>query len=135
MGTFYVTIQVADRFRERYVTVDALVDTGSSHTSLPEGLLDELGIEPERSLKCELADNRVIEYPVGEIRLRIEEQEGTVPVLFTPDDELPLLGATTLEILGFGIDPIAETLLPVKRVAEVAGGRQPVIVKFTLGAM
>ena len=113
MGTFYVTIQVADRFRERYVTVDALVDTGSSHTSLPEGLLDELGIEPERSLKCELADNRVIEYPVGEIRLRIEEQEGTVPVLFTPDDELPLLGATTLEILGFGIDPIAETLLPV----------------------
>ena len=113
MGTFYVTIQVADRFRERYVPVDALVDTGSSHMSLPENLLEELEIEREGTLKCELADNRVIEYPVGETRLRIEERERTVPVLFAPDDELPLLGATTLEILGLGIDPIAETLVPV----------------------
>ena len=113
VGTFYIACQVADRFRERYIPVDALVDTGSSHTSLPEGLLDELGIEWERMLKCELADNRVVEYPVGETRLRIEGLEGTVPVLFAPDDELPLLGATTLEILGLGIDPIAEMLVPV----------------------
>ncbi len=113
MGTFYVTIQVADRFRERYVTIDTLVDTGSSHTSLPEGLLDELGIEREGTLRCELADNRVIEYPVGETRLRIEDLERTVPVLFAPEDELPLLGSTTLAILGLGIDPVAETLVPV----------------------
>ena len=113
MGTFYITCQVADRFRERYVTIDALVDTGSSHTSLPESLLEELGIEQERTLMCELADSRVVEYPVGETRLRIERLEGTVPVLFAPDNELPLLGATTLEILGLGIDPIAETLVPV----------------------
>ena len=44
MGTFYVTIQVADRFRERYANIDALVDTDSSYSSLPESLLDELGI-------------------------------------------------------------------------------------------
>ena len=113
VGTFYIACQVADRFRERYIPVGALVDTGSSHTSLPEGLLDELGIERERMLKCELADNRVVEYPVGETRLRIEGLEGTVPVLFAPDDELPLLGATTLEILGLGIDPIPEMLVPV----------------------
>ena len=113
MGTFYITCQIADRFRERYVHIDALVDTGSSHTSLPESLLDELGIERERTLMCELADNRVIEYSVGDTRLRVEELEGTVPVLFAPDGELPLLGATTLEILGLGIDPVAETLAPV----------------------
>lgn len=113
MGTFYITCQIADRFRERYVSVDALVDTGSSHTSLPESLLDELGIEREGTLECELADNRVIEYPVGETRLRIEELERTVPVLFAPDNEMPLLGATTLEILGLGIDPVAERLVPV----------------------
>ena len=113
MGTFYIACQVTDRHRERHVTIDALVDTGSSHTSLPESLLDELGIEREGTLRCELADNRVIEYPVGETRLRIEELQRTVPVLFAPDDELPLLGATTLEILGLGIDPIAETLVPV----------------------
>ncbi len=89
------------------------MDTGSSHTSLPESLLDELGIEREGTLKCELADNRVIEYPVGETRVRIEGLERTVPVLFAPDDELPLLGSTTLEILGLGIDPVGEKLVPV----------------------
>ena len=65
MGTFYVTIQVADRLREGYVNVDAMVDTGSTYTSLPESLLAELGIEREESDIFELADNRLVEYGMG----------------------------------------------------------------------
>ena len=113
MGTFYVTIQVADRFRERYAHIDALVDTGSTYTSLPEGLLDELGIERDEVRQFELADNRIVEYPLGETRVRINDREKTVPVIFAPGDATPLVGATTLEILGLGIDPIAEELVPV----------------------
>ena len=113
MGTFYVTIQVADRFRERYAHIDALVDTGSTYTSLPEGLLDELGIDKDEVRQFELADNRIVEYPLGETRVRINDREKTVPVIFAPDDATPLVGATTLEILGLGIDPIAEELVPV----------------------
>jgi clan AA aspartic protease len=113
MGTFYVAIQVADRFRERYANIDALVDTGSSYSSLPESLLDELGIERETTRSFELADNRIVEYPLGETRMRISGREKTVPVMFAPDDTMPLVGATTLEILGLGIDPLAETLVPV----------------------
>lgn len=113
MGTFYVTIQVADRFRERYVNVDALVDTGSSYTSLPEGMLDELAIERDEIRQFELADNRIVEYPLGETRVRVEGREKTVPVVFAPDDTMPLVDATTLEILGLGIDPILGKLVPV----------------------
>ena len=113
MGTFYVTIQVADRFRERYANIDALVNTGSSYSSLPESLLDELGIERETTRNFELADNRIVEYALGETRVRIENREQTVPIMFAPDDTMPLVGATTLEILGLGIDPLAETLVPV----------------------
>jgi clan AA aspartic protease len=113
MGTFYVTLQVADRLRERYVHVDALVDTGSSYSSLPENLLDDLGIERDEIRRFELADNRIVEYPLGETRVRIEDRERTVPVMFAPDDTTPLVGATTLEILGLGIDPIGEKLVPV----------------------
>ena len=113
MGTFYVTIQVSDRFRERYAHIDALVDTGSTYTSLPEGLLDELGIERETTGNFELADNRIVEYALGETRVRIGEREHTVLVMFAPDDETPQVGKITLNILGFGIDPIAETLVPV----------------------
>ena len=113
MGTFYVTIQVADRLRERYVNVDAMVDTGSTYTSLPQSLLTDLGIEREESDVFELADNRLVEYDMGETRVRLEGRELTVPVVFAPDDATPLIGATTLEILRLGIDPIAETLVPV----------------------
>lgn len=113
MGTFYVTIQVADRLRERYVNVDAMVDTGSTYTSLPESLLAELGIEREESDIFELADNRLVEYDMGETRVRLQGRELTVPVVFADDDSTPLVGATTLEILRLGIDPIAETLVPV----------------------
>lgn len=113
MGTFYVTIQVADPFREQYANIDALVDTGASYASLPENFLDELGIERDEIRQFELADNRIVEYPLGETRVRIESREMTVPVMFAPDDTVPLVGMTTLEILGLGIDPPSETLVPV----------------------
>ena len=113
MGTFYVTIQVADPFREQYANIDALVDTGASYTSLPGNFLDELGIERDEIRQFELADNRIVEYPLGETRVRIERRERTVPVMFAPDDTVPLVGMTTLEILGLGIDPLSETLVSV----------------------
>ena len=113
MGTFYVTIQVADRFRERYVNVDAMVDTGSTYTSLPETLLEELGIEREETDVFELADNRLVEYDLGDIRLRLEGREHYVPAIFAPDNATPLVGAVTLEIMRLGIDPVAEKLVPV----------------------
>ena len=113
MGTFYVSIQIADRINERYANIDALVDTGSSYSSIPENLLDELGIEREETRQFELADNRIVEYHLGETRVRIEGREKTVPLMFAPNDTMPLVGATTLEILGLGIDPLSETLVPV----------------------
>ena len=113
MGTFYVTFQVADRFRERYVNVDAMVDTGSTYTSLPETLLEGLGIEREETDVFEMADNRLVEYDMGETRVRLEDRELTVPVIFAADGAVPLVGMTTLEILRLGIDPVAEKLVPV----------------------
>jgi len=112
VGTFYVMIQVADRFRERYANVDAMVDTGSTYTSLPGSLLDELGIEREETDVFELADSRLVEYALGETHIRLEGRELTVPVVFAADDAAPLVGMTTLEILRLGIDPVAERLVP-----------------------
>ncbi len=113
MGTFYVTLRVAGRFRERYAHIDAMVDTGSTYTSLPESLLAELGIEPDEVRTFKLADNRLVEYSMGETRLGLENRERSAPIMFAPDDTTPLVGATTLEILRLGIDPIREQLVPV----------------------
>ena len=113
MGTFNVTVEVADRFREQYVALEALVDTGATYTALPGSLLDGLGIGREEIRQFRVADNRVVEFPMGETRVRLEGRELTVPVIFAPDDALPLLGMTTLEILGLGVDPVEQRLVPV----------------------
>ena len=113
MGTFHVTLQVADRFREQFVALEALVDTGATYTALPESVLDGLGIEREENRRFRIADNRVVEYQMGETRLRLEGREFTAPVIFAPDEVTPLVGMTTLEILGLGVDSIEEKLVPV----------------------
>ena len=99
MGIFNVTVEIADRFREQYVALEALVDTGTTYTALPGSLLDGLGIGREETRQFRVADNRVVEFPMGETRVRLEGRELTVPVIFAPDEALPLLGMTTLEIL------------------------------------
>ena len=108
-----MTIQVADRFRERYVNVDAMVDTGSTYTSLPETLLEELGIEREETEVFEMADNLLVEYAMGETRVRLEGRELTVPVIFAPNDSTPTVGRTTPAILGLGVDRVKRKLVPV----------------------
>ncbi len=46
MGTFSVQIQVGDLVGQRFVEVEALVDTGASDTVLPQDVLRGLGITP-----------------------------------------------------------------------------------------
>jgi hypothetical protein len=44
MGTFPVRIAVGDPDRLRWTTLDALVDTGASITSVPSSVLLSLGV-------------------------------------------------------------------------------------------
>ena len=43
-----------------------------------------------------MADNRVVEYPIGEVRMRLEGEEHTVLVVFAPEGTDALLGITAL---------------------------------------
>ena len=113
VGIFNVSVRVSDQFRERYVDLEAMVDTGSTYAVFPESLLARLGISPHRVEMFELADNRTVEYQVGEARLGLEGKESTVPVVFAPDESTPIIGATTLEIFLLGVDPVSQKLAPV----------------------
>ena len=46
METFIVEIQIGDADRERWVTMDALVDTEAFMTAVPGSVLRGLGISP-----------------------------------------------------------------------------------------
>ena len=113
MGTFTVAIQVGDLAGQQFIEMKALVDTGSTYTVLPREVLDQLGIEQEGQRSFELGDDRVVEYPIGYARLRLEGDQTIVLVVFGAEGIDPLLGATALEHLSLAVDPIHQRLVPV----------------------
>ena len=114
MGTFKVHIDVSESRRGRSERVVALVDTGATYTMLPDSLLRGLGVSPITRVSFTLADGRRVERDVGEAYLRIGELAFHSPVVFGNDEADALLGAVTLQIFGFGVDPLHERLAPLE---------------------
>jgi predicted aspartyl protease len=113
LGTFSVLIEVGDLAGRQFVQVTATMDTGATYTTLPGSILDRVGVEREGVRRFELADNHVVEYPIGYARLRLKEGETVALVVFASEDTSPLVGATTLEHLSLAVDPIHRQLVPV----------------------
>ncbi len=112
MGVFSVELEVGSAGREEFVAVQALVDTGAIYTMLPEDLLDGLGVERLDTDIFELADDSLVEYPIGGAVVRLMGRVRPVPVVLARPGNTPLLGATTLEILRLIVDPVEERLVP-----------------------
>ena len=114
MGTFYVDVEIANYTGGEFLSINALVDTGSTHTTVPASLLQRLGVAARNRRSFRLADNRVVQYATGQILVRYGDDEDMVPVIFGPDDIDPCIGATTLEILSLAVDPLGQTLVQVE---------------------
>ena len=113
MGIFSAHIRVASpQARTQSREIELIVDTGATLTKLSEDLLAELLIEPQFSLPALTSDNREVMRRIGLAWININGRSGTVPVAFGGRGEQVLLGATTLEILGFVVDPIEQKLIP-----------------------
>ena len=112
MGTFSHPIEVIAADGSRSVTVDALVDTGSTYTCLPAGLMHELGIIPTERIRTELADGSIVEESVGQARIRLEGVDRYTVVIFAGEGAPALLGAYTLEGALLAVDPVGQRLRP-----------------------
>ena len=113
MGTFNVDLEIGDPAGVEFISINGLVDTGATHTTLPENLLHRLGVQPVSSRRFRLADGSFVYYATGYTWVRREGDTGVVQVVFAPDDASPLIGATTLENLGLAVDPVSRQLIPV----------------------
>ena len=60
-----------------------------------------------------MADGRTEEWVLTQVDVECEGRRATTPVLMGPPSGPILLGATTLEELGLGIDPLNRRLIPV----------------------
>ena len=108
-----------------YASIAALVDTGSSYTVLGEDLLASLGIQPDEREQFQLGDDSIVEWDIGEARLRLGGLERNTPVAFGPPGVSPLLGALTLQIFRLTVDPVNERLvrLPPVKVRHIFANR------------
>lgn len=113
MGTFRESIRLANlRQPKETLDVEALVDTGATYSWVPEELLKRLGIKPQETRALKIASGKVIRRKLGWASVRVRGKTAPTPVLFGDKGSEVLLGAVTLEELGFSVDPIHRTLVP-----------------------
>ena len=66
MGIFQVELEIGDPQGQHFETVDALVDSGATYTTLPESLLRRLGVVPLSRANFILADGSRMERGIGQ---------------------------------------------------------------------
>ncbi len=113
MGAITATIEVADLQGRNSRSVDVEVDTGSTYTALPRGILEALGVPVSRTVAARLADGSEKPAQVGYASIRLEGAELITPVIFAEEGEPSLLGVITLEDALLAVDPVNNELIPV----------------------
>jgi clan AA aspartic protease len=113
MSQFRVEITILSRNGETSHALEALVDTGAAYSVVPRSLIEFLGYRPVRTQRVILADGRLEEWPVSHVDVECQGRRTTTPVLMSAPGAPVLLGATTLEELGLGVDPLNRRLVPV----------------------
>jgi len=115
MGITELTIEICNpQEKTNWRQLAVIADTGAIFSVLPRTTLQELGITPYAEETFHLADGSEIRRQLGDVFLRINGKQRTVPTIFGEPTDSPLLGVTALEILGFTIDPRTGKLEPTK---------------------
>jgi clan AA aspartic protease len=108
-----VSIQVGDFVGGRWESLDALVDTGATYTSIPAEVLNRLGVKPEEERTFVLANGEQVQYGTAWVRIRIDGREQPTLVIFGVSGSDALVGAFTLEGYGLSADSVNQRLVPV----------------------
>ncbi len=118
MGQFSVLVTIAHPTDpQRAAEVELLVDSGATLSWVPRELLDRLGAPRLRRRSFVVADGRTIERETAGAVVRLNGTEANVTLVVAEPGDGHLLGATALESLGFGIDPIRRRLVPQELLA------------------
>jgi clan AA aspartic protease len=112
MGMFEVNVKLANLASPGQTEeLSLLVDTGATLSWIPRTILKKLGVTAFSRLPFTLADGSRLERDVTAVLLTIDGRKAPVQVAFGEDGEAAVLGATSLEGLGFMVDPVGEKLV------------------------
>ncbi|MFQ6092870.1 MAG: aspartyl protease family protein [bacterium] len=90
--------------------LEAVVDTGATFTKIAAGVASELGCEVKYKTEVELADGRRVTRGLALMEVEMEGVRRPVLIAIGGEEEKPLIGYTTLEVLGFKVNPITRKL-------------------------
>ncbi len=124
MGTFAVQILVGDLAKASFIAVDALADTGSVHSYIPEDLLESVNVRPIETRSFAFANDRAVDIPFEYATFVVEGIEVIAPVIFAEQGSNPLLDATTLATAHLATDSMNERLTPVLSIGRFGNGNR-----------
>jgi predicted aspartyl protease len=113
VGLFHYPVELADKNGENFEERRPLVDTGALYSQFPASMLERLGHQSNATRRFRLADETVIERPIGDVIVRIGGETRTSVCVFGGEASPELLGAVTMELFSLAPDPVNETLIPV----------------------
>ena len=96
MGIFQVELEIGDPQGQHFETVDTLVDSGATYTTLPESLLRRLGVVPLSRANFMLADGSRMERGIGQTWVRLRGEEFIVPVVFGTEAHAASVGSSNV---------------------------------------
>ena len=111
MGTFSHPITLIGPNGGPPETLNALVDTGATFTSIPSSVLDRMGVQAEWQVRLGLADGSIVQRDMGRVDAEIDGERRPIICVFIPDDAPVLIGAHTLEAFLLMVDPVEQRLV------------------------
>jgi clan AA aspartic protease len=97
----------------RTVEIEAIADTGARALSLPEDLIERLGVKEQREVKVSYADDRrEMRDIVGPINVTVAGRTTVVDAIVLPAGSQVLVGQIILERLDLVADCVEERLVP-----------------------
>ena len=112
MGTFHVKFTARNPTDPgRSLPLEGLVDTGAHFSQIPLVLLEQIGIAPFETRQVQYATGVVETKPVASAEILLGDRRTPAVILCGSPTDLILIGATTLENLNLGVDPLRKTLV------------------------
>lgn len=117
MGLTVLEIEVGSPANPKVTEkVEFLIDSGAVYSVVPTAILKRLGIKPLSEEEFRLADGSKIIRKKGIALFKYKDKLGGADVIFGEEEDSQLLGALTLEALGFVLDPLKRELKPLPMV-------------------
>jgi predicted aspartyl protease len=95
---------------ESFTELEGLVDTGATFTKIPRSAASKIGLQAKYEAEVLLGDGRTLKRGLALGEVELEGVKRPILIAIGEDEETPIIGYTTLEVLGFKVNPLTGRL-------------------------